>query len=82
VDRAEVTGLAVLAVDREGGEAVVDGVVAGRLTDAGRATKTRIESLTDALAQAPYDGLEPPELEQLIALLEPISRRLEATGSQ
>jgi hypothetical protein len=55
---------------------------AGRFTDAGRATKTRIESLTDALAEAPYDGLEPLELEQLIALLEPISRRLEATGSQ
>jgi hypothetical protein len=54
----------------------------GRFTDAGRATKTRIESLTDALAEAPYDGLEPPELQQLIALLEPISRRLEATGSQ
>jgi hypothetical protein len=55
---------------------------AGRFTDAGRATKTRIESLTDALAEAPYDGLEPLELEQLLALLEPISRRLEATGSQ
>ena len=54
----------------------------GRFTDAGRATKTRIESLTDALAEAPYDGLEPLGLGQLIALLEPISRRLEATGSQ
>ena len=31
----------------------------GHLTDAGRATKARIESLTDALAEAPYDGLEP-----------------------
>jgi hypothetical protein len=55
---------------------------AGRFTDAGRAAKTRIEALTDALAQAPYDGLEPPELKQLIALLEPISGRLEAAGSQ
>lgn len=53
----------------------------GRLTDAGRATKARIESLTDALAEAPYDGLESRERQQLIALLEPISRRLEATGS-
>jgi len=53
----------------------------GRFTDAGRATKGRIESLTDALAEAPYEGLEPPELDELIALLEPISRRLEATGS-
>ena len=58
------------------------GASAGRFTDAGRATKTRIESLTDALAEAPYDGLEPLELEQLIALLEPISSRLEATGSR
>ena len=69
--------------------AVMDGLrdrglldASGRFTDAGRATKTRIESLTDALAEAPYDGLEPLELEQLIALLEPISRRLKATGSQ
>jgi hypothetical protein len=54
----------------------------GRFTDAGRATKTRIESLTDALAEAPYNGLEPLELKQLIASLEPISRRLQATGSQ
>ena len=53
----------------------------GRFTDAGRATKARIESLTDALAEAPYDGLEPLELDQLITLLEPISRRLQATGS-
>jgi hypothetical protein len=50
----------------------------GRLTDAGRAAKARIESLTDALAQAPYDVLEPAELEELIALLEPIAARLGA----
>jgi len=54
----------------------------GRFTDAGRANRTRIESLTDALAEAPYDALEPPEIEQLIAALEPISARLQATGSQ
>jgi hypothetical protein len=54
----------------------------GHLTDAGRATKGRIESLTDTLAEAPYDGLEPPELDQLISLLEPIARRLEAKGSK
>jgi hypothetical protein len=53
----------------------------GRFTDAGRTTKDRIESLTDALAAAPYDELEPLELDQLIALLEPIASRLEATGS-
>jgi hypothetical protein len=54
----------------------------GRFTDTGRITKARIESLTDALAEAPYDGLSPSELEELIALLEPISGRLVATGSQ
>jgi hypothetical protein len=54
---------------------------AGRFTDAGCATKGRIEALTDVLAEAPYDALEPRELDELIALLEPISRRLVATGS-
>ena len=54
---------------------------AGRFTDAGRATKERIESLTDALAAAPYDALQPLDLDQLITLLQPISSRLEATGS-
>ncbi len=54
---------------------------AGRFTDAGRATKDRIESLTDALAEAPYEGLDPLELDELITVLEPMSRRLEATGS-
>src|SRR3954451_11071619 len=54
---------------------------ASRLTDDGRATRRRIESLTDALAEAPYDGLDPLLLDQLIAVLEPISRRLQATGS-
>ncbi len=53
----------------------------GRFTAAGRATKDRIESLTDALAEAPYDALEPVELEELISVLEPISQRLEVTGS-
>ncbi|WP_344311114.1 SCO6745 family protein [Fodinicola feengrottensis] len=54
----------------------------GRFTDAGRVTKGRIESLTDALAEAPYDGLEPLKLDHLVALLEPISIKLEATGSK
>jgi Helix-turn-helix family len=53
----------------------------GRFTEAGGATKRRIESVTDALAEAPYDGLEPLELDQLIASLEPISSRLQAAGS-
>jgi hypothetical protein len=54
----------------------------GRMTEAGRATKDRIEALTDALAEAPYEGLTPLELDELIALLEPISGRLQASGSQ
>jgi hypothetical protein len=54
---------------------------AGRFTDDGRETKDRIEALTDALAEAPYAALEVAELDQLIASLEPISQRLEATGS-
>ena len=69
--------------------AVMDGLrdrdildASGRLTDAGRATKDRLESLTDALAEAPYEGLESLELDELITVLEPISGRLQATGSQ
>jgi hypothetical protein len=54
---------------------------AGRLTDTGRATKDRVEALTDALAAAPYEGLEPAELDELVAVLEPIATRLAATGS-
>jgi hypothetical protein len=53
----------------------------GRFTDAGRATKDRIEALTDALAEAPYEGLTPPEIDELIEVLAPISSRLEAVGS-
>lgn len=53
----------------------------GRFTDAGRATKDRIEAMTDALAEAPYHALEPVELDELITVIEPISRRLGATGS-
>lgn len=55
--------------------------VDGQFTAAGRATKDRIEALTDALAEAPYDGLVPRELDELVTLLEPVSRRLVATGS-
>jgi hypothetical protein len=54
----------------------------GRFTETGRATKDRIESLTDTLAEAPYDGLEAPELDELISLLAPVSARLQETGSQ
>ncbi len=67
--------------------AVVDGMRArglidasGWLSNAGRETKERIESLTDDLAAPAYDGLEPSDLDQLIADLEPISAALEAAG--
>ena len=54
----------------------------GHFTERGRATKDRVESLTDVLAEAPYDGLSPAELSELIATLEPITARLQETGSQ
>jgi hypothetical protein len=69
--------------------AVIDGMRArglidssGWLTDAGRETKERIESLTDDLAAPAYDSLEPSELDQLIANLEPLSAALDAVGSR
>jgi hypothetical protein len=68
---------------------VVDGMRArslidasGWLSEAGRKTKERIESLTDALAAPAYSSLDPSELDQLIADLEPISSALEAAGSR
>jgi hypothetical protein len=54
----------------------------GWLSDAGRETKERIESLTDRLAAPAYDRLQPGELDQLIANLEPIAAALDAAGSR
>jgi ADP-heptose:LPS heptosyltransferase len=51
---------------------------AGRFTEQGRATKERIEELTDRLAEAPYEVLTASELEELVGLLEPISARVRA----
>ncbi len=69
--------------------AVVDGMRArglieasGWLSDAGRESKERIESLTDDLAAPPYDSLTSSELDQLIADLEPIAAALNAAGSR
>lgn len=69
--------------------AVADGMrhrglvdASGWLTDEGRATKERVEALTDDLAAAPYDALEPAELDQLIADLQPIAAALDAVGPQ
>jgi hypothetical protein len=54
----------------------------GYFTDAGRATKQRIEALTDELAAPPYDALSPADLDELVAELEPITATLVAAGSQ
>src|SRR5215469_4251259 len=69
--------------------AVVDGMrgrglieTSGWLSDAGRDSKQRIESLTDDLAAPPYDTLTPGELNQLIADLAPITAALNAAGSR
>jgi len=69
--------------------AVVDGMRArglieasGWLSDAGRESKQRIESLTDDLAAPAYDNLTPSELDQLTADLKPISAALDAAGSR
>ncbi len=65
--------------------AVIDGMHArglvgtdGSLTAAGRATKQRVEALTDQLAEAPYNALDPSELDHLVADLEPISAAIRA----
>ena len=69
--------------------AVVDGLRAaglinasGWLSAAGREVKERIESLTDDLAGPAYASLQPHELDQLIADLEPITAALDAVGSR
>jgi hypothetical protein len=43
---------------------------------AGRRAKDRVEALTDDLAMAPYEVLEPGELDELIAALEPLAQKL------
>jgi hypothetical protein len=53
----------------------------GWFTDTGRATKQRIEDLTDELAAPPYDALSPTELAELVAELEPITATLVAAES-
>ncbi|BFU46606.1 MarR family winged helix-turn-helix transcriptional regulator [Krasilnikovia sp. MM14-A1004] len=65
--------------------AVVDGLrgrglvtAAGGFTDAGRATRERIEALTDELAAPAYDVLSADELDELIVGLEPIAAALSA----
>jgi hypothetical protein len=45
----------------------------GWLSEEGRAVKQRVESMTDDLAAKPYEGLEPGELDELMAALEPLA---------
>ena len=51
----------------------------GWLSEEGRAVKQRVEAHTDDLAAAPYERLEPRELDELIATLEPLATLLLAT---
>src|SRR3954447_7579054 len=48
----------------------------GWLSEQGRAVKQRVEALTDDLAAAPYESLEPRELDDLMATLEPLAALL------
>jgi hypothetical protein len=48
----------------------------GWLSKQGRAVKQRVEALTDSLAAKPYESLEPDELDELVASLEPLTTLL------
>ena len=48
----------------------------GWLSDQGRAVRQRVETLTDDLAAKPYESLEPAELDELIAALDPLATLL------
>ena len=48
----------------------------GWLSDRGRAVKQRVEELTDDLAAQPYESLEPSELDELMAALQPLAALL------
>ena len=48
----------------------------GWLSEPGRAVKRRVEALTDDLAAKPYESLEPVELDDLVATLEPLATLL------
>lgn len=67
-------------VDRMRARGLIE--ASGWLSEAGRATKERVESHTDHLAAAAYNTLSPTELNQLMADLEPISSALDASGSR
>jgi len=65
---------AVIGGMRERGLVMAD----GWLSEAGRAIKQRVESLTDDLTARPYEILEPAELDELLGNLEPIAALLVA----
>ena len=48
----------------------------GWLSEQGRAVKQRVEALTDDLAAMPYEVLDPGELDELMAALEPLAALL------
>src|SRR5207248_1820077 len=48
----------------------------GWLSEPGRAVKQRVEALTDDLAARPYESLEPDELDELMATLDPLATLL------
>jgi hypothetical protein len=48
------------------------------LTATGHATKERVEAMTDRLAEAPYNALDPSEIELLAADLDPIAVTIRA----
>jgi hypothetical protein len=48
----------------------------GWLSEPGRAVKQRVEAYTDDLAALPYESLEPDELDELVAALEPLATLL------
>jgi hypothetical protein len=54
----------------------------GWLSEPGRAVKQRVEARTDDLAATPYESLDPGELEELMAALEPLAARLVAAQDQ
>jgi hypothetical protein len=48
----------------------------GWLSQQGRAVRERVEALTDDLAWAPYESLDPEEIDELIAALDPLANLL------
>ena len=63
--------------------AVIDGMrdrgligADGWLSEEGHTVKQRVEAFTDDLAAKPYETLDPAELDELMAALEPLATRL------